>query len=456
MQWGQWLVSVTGGVSVATIIGLARAAWVRRQVPKALSRAVARRSYLAEVLSISQRSDVQRLEAFVPNLVPAAGVKVLEEVQTAWKGINGRIGVQVITQESEDCLKAGAELLSNGIETRVARSLNTDDLSYHVFSGGGHHTVLNHKENGRDHPNRLNGFSPAKVFQTHFQDVWSTSVPLESVLAEQLLNGLRRAGDRAEISERFRDLRSKYALDAAAEEAVLRHVAFRHSSPVVFITGLPGAGKSLVRRRLAQKLTSLRFQVDQLNDYIYAYHDFMHAVMMLDEDCGQGFTAEHGGAFKVSREEDLRPALVSLAKRVWQNKGQTPITLVEFARTDVVHALKVFGAEVLENSQIIYVQASNEVRSTRLESRAQPPRIDVTAPGISITVSDDHRLPSVIAKSMYLADDFSRVRVHEGVANRVHAIDNEIDDPTHARVDEKLDGFIEDVIRPYKTLSSAN
>ncbi|WNV91744.1 hypothetical protein [Umezawaea sp. Da 62-37] len=453
MQWDQWVVSVTSGVSVASILAAARATWVRRQVPKALSRSVGRRNYVAEVLQISRQSGVEKLEAFVPNLEPANGKHALEEVQVAWEEINGRRGALIITRDSDDCIKGGVELLGKGIETRIIRSHNADDLSYHVFSGKTHHTVLNHKSDGRDHPNIMTGISPAKVFQAHFQDAWAVSSPIESVLAEQILGELRTNG-RGEIVDHFRDLSARYSLGPVAEQAVLRHVAFRHSVPVVFVTGLPGAGKSLVRRRLAAKLGSLRFQVEQLSDYVYAFHDFVHAVMMLDEQRGQGFSAELGGAFKVDHEENLHPALHALAHQVSKNRGEASITLVEFARTDVVSALKVFDAELLSNAHLIYVRASATTRSGRLDSRAQPPRIRIAPSGLSIVVPDDHRLPSS-AKSMYLTDDFDQVRVHEGIADRVHIIDNEIHDPTFARLDEKLDRFVEDVVRPYQSLGVA-
>ncbi|MBB5954302.1 dephospho-CoA kinase [Saccharothrix tamanrassetensis] len=452
MLWSELVVSAIGGVGVAGIVTVLRVASSRRKVPNALSRRVTRRHYLSAVLDLSQRGDVHRLDAFVPHLQPAANDPVLREIQVAWQRVNDRLGVRLVTRESQECLTAAAELLSRGIDIRVATALNTDELSYHVFSGAVHHTVLNHREGSRDRPNRLDGMSPAKVFQSHFEQVWDESLPLESVLADQVMRGLRRRGDRTEIAQQLRDLRSKYALDPVAEEAVVRHIAFRNTAPVVFVTGLPGAGKSVVRRRLADKLTALRFQVDELSDYVYAFHDFVHNLLMLNEDRGRGFTADVGGAFRVSNEENLRPALDALAQRVWKNRATSAITLVEFARSDVIKALNVFGEAVLSSCHLIHVRASTEVRSARLGARAQPPRIQITEPDITITVSDDHRLPSVVANSLYVVDDYGKLRVHDSVAGRVHAIDNELDDPNGAEVDAELDGFIENIVRPYRTL----
>ena len=48
------------------------------------------------------------------------------------------------------------------------RSLNTDDLSYHILSGNTYCTVINYQDSGRNRPNRLNVLSPSKVFHSHF------------------------------------------------------------------------------------------------------------------------------------------------------------------------------------------------------------------------------------------------------------------------------------------------
>lgn len=458
MQWTQLVVSVTSGVAVAAIIAFVRTAWTRRQVPTGLSRLIGRSSYLSMILKMSQNSQIKYLEALVPNLTPATGMKTMESIQTAWEEINNRNnrrGVRIITRESRPCLTAGAELLSKGVETRVGRSLDTDDLSYHIFGGNTYCTVINHRDGDRDRPIRLDGLSPSKPFHSDFVDAWQASVPLESVLAEQVIRDLKPNTGRDKLAEKIRDLRAKYNLDAAAEEAVLRHIAFRHWASVIFITGLPGAGKSLVRRQLAKKLIALRFQVEELTDYTYAFRDFLHAVIQLGEGRGDGFSPEMGGAFRVDSEKCLEPALQSLAKQVRENKVRTPINLVEFARSDMIAALQVFGDEMLSSSQVIHVQASSAVRERRLQARAQRPRIQVINPAINVLVSDDHRLPSTAASSLYLTDDFSRLQTHPNLTSRVHQIKNEDDDPTLARLDDKLDGFVEGIVHPYKALASS-
>jgi dephospho-CoA kinase len=449
MPWSQLTVSVTSGVVVALLVAIGRSVWIRKRLPAGPSRHVTRRTYLSAILEMSMNQQVRRICALVPNLVPAAGSDQLTRIQTAWQGIESRGNVRIVTRENQDCLSAGAELLSRGIEVRVGRALNTDGLSFHIFSGDAFSVVINHRDTGRDHPSRLIGLSLAQVFQSHFDQVWDSAVPLESVLAEQVLSMLRPGDGPTRIAAQMQVVRTKYRLDAKVTEAVLRHVAFHHAAPVVFVTGLPGTGKSVIRRHLAEKLTKLRFQIDQQTDYLYAFRDFLHHAINLEDGRGVGFSAHAGGAFHVRDEHDLEPALQSLSKRVWESRGRTSLTLVEFARSDLVAALQVFGDEVLASAQIIYVRASEATRALRLDRRAQPPRVAINGQNILVQPSDDHQLPSPAAKSLYTSDDFIRLRGLKEFEGRLHQIDNDVEDPTFTTINEKLETFIKDVIRPY-------
>ncbi|KFZ80349.1 hypothetical protein ED92_23620 [Amycolatopsis sp. MJM2582] len=446
MNWSQLLVPVTSGVSVALIVATVRFLWRRTRLPTGLSQRMTRRNYLAEMLVISKNDNVDRLDALVPNLLPAQGSPVLVEIQESWTQINGRRGVRVITRTEPASLTAGAELLAAGIEVRVSRALTADHLSYHLFSGSEHHTVLNRRNGGKDRPERLDEISAAKVFRSHFDETWSESEPIESFLAGQLL-----AGPDSGLADRIREQRAAYQLPAKAEDAILRHLAFRHRAPVVFVTGLPGAGKSLVRRALAEELRRWRMQVDELNDYVYAFEEFLHALMLLGDGRGTGFSAQQGGAFQVEREDDLRPALHTLGHRVWENRRSNPITIVEFARADTIGALQVFGDKVLAASQIIHVRASDTKRSARLARRGEPPKISVTGQSISLEVSDEHRLPSNAADTLYSRDDFALLKAQKNIANRLFLVENDAEEKAH--VDEQVTAFVEAVVRPYRVLA---
>jgi AAA domain len=447
MHWSQLLTAVVSGLVVASIIGLVKVLRARRRIPYAAKQKVNRHDYLKAIHQASSAPDVKQLRAVVPWLAPVRDNPQLARIQESWEAIGD---VRLITREDEGCLTAGAELLSRGVEVRVGRSLNTDGMSFHIYRGATPSVVVNRRDGNRDHPLRLDGQSETQVFQSHFDVAWENAVPLESVLAEQAL----RPGDSvAEAVARIEDVRTKYRLDEKVTTALARHVAFRHSAPVVFVTGLPGVGKSTARRRLAEKLRAQRFQVDELTDYLYAYHDHVHRLIALGGTRGEGFTAHAGGAFNVRDERDLEPALQALSLRVWQGRDRTRITLVEFARADLAAALGVFGDEVLAAAQIIHVTASDETRAARLDHRKQPPKLSIVGGDIVISPSDDHALPSTAARSLYTVDGLPALKAMPALRERIHHLDN---DTGHDRMDRALDGFVEDVVRPYRAAMTIN
>ena len=120
MGWGQLGVSVASGVTVAAILALVRALWRRKRIPTGMSRRVTRRNYLSKILAMSRDERVGGLDAVVSNLMPASGSQAVIDIQEAWAQINQRRGVRIVTKEDKVSLTAGAELLSRGIEVRVA------------------------------------------------------------------------------------------------------------------------------------------------------------------------------------------------------------------------------------------------------------------------------------------------------------------------------------------------
>jgi hypothetical protein len=439
MHWSfQLAISITSGLTVASVVALVRALRARRRVPDASAQKVNRRNYLSTVLGASQDKGVRRLHAVVPNLTPAAGKEQLIRIQEAWEKINLRGEVRVVTRETHEGLVAAAELAARGVEVRVDRSHNTNDLSFHVFGGEQDRVVINHRAGRGDRPFLLNGPEPAQDFQNSFDQSWADAVPLESVLAEEAL----RPGDTVQkVCARSHGVRTKYQLGDAVTTSLVRHVAFRHSASVVFIVGQPGAGK----------LAALRFQVVELTDYPFAFHDHVHRQIALEGARGAGFTAHAGGAFHVRDEHDLEPALRSLSNKVWENRGHTRITLVEFARSDLAAAFQVFGDEVLAAAQVIHVAASAETRTARLARRAQPPKLAIVGHDIVISPSDDHQLPSTAAKALYASDDgYQQLGRIVALKGRVHRIDNDQDNVELDRADEELDAFVNAVERPYK------
>lgn len=453
--YAQLTLSVAGGISVASIIAGAKAAWGRRRVPTGLSRAVERRSYLQTIENISKDHQISFLDVYAPHLSPARGSALINSIQDAWTEIDDRGRVRIVTGRSQECLTAGAELLSKGLEVRVASSLEPEDLSYHLFSGGNEPvSVINYREAERNRPVRLNGISPARVFRSNFTDLWESSEPVESAMASILIKVLPVTAARDEAAGHIEELKQRYGLREAATEPILRHVAFRLSAPVIFLVGLPGAGKSLIRRRLSMMLRDMRFQVDELSDYVYAFRDFVHGAILLDETRGTGFSADSGGAFKVTNEVHLRPALHALAERVWINQPASKITLVEFARSDTMAALHEFGDDIFGRSRVIYVDAPTDIREERLRQRAEPPSIQVDELSINVVVSDNHRLPSAAASNLYDADDLDEILADKRLSGRVFRITNDRRSDS-SLIDTALERFIDGVAAPYRNPRAA-
>jgi dephospho-CoA kinase len=311
--------------------------------------------------------------------------------------------------------------------------------------------VVNYQENTKVQPVILNGISPLQVFRSHFDAVWNSSDPLGAIIAEQVV---AQAGVFADISSVEQALGERCAmlhLDTVTRQLIIPHVAFRHSSSVIFIVGLPGAGKSFVRRRLAAHLKSLRIEAQELTDYVFAYRDFLHSSIRLEPPRARGFRPESKGAFRVLTEESLRPALKALSHRVMASFNQREVTLVEFARSDILAALQEFGDELLQMSQIIYVEASPELRAHRLRQRARPPELGISGVTVTVTVSDDHKLPSTVEKSIYSADDLTELNASRKWRDRIFRILNDADDV--AQVDAAIVAYVNRVTGLYSSSS---
>jgi hypothetical protein len=158
MGWGGITGSVISGVLVALVLGLGRLLWHRARVPHALSRQVRRRSYLSAVYAASRQPGIRRLDVLAPRLSAAEENQGITRIQSAWELINQDGKVRVLTLDSEECLRAGAELLSRGIEVRIAhRGLNSESLTFHLFEmadPGQAQAIINRHYQGVDRPGR--------------------------------------------------------------------------------------------------------------------------------------------------------------------------------------------------------------------------------------------------------------------------------------------------------------
>jgi hypothetical protein len=448
MTWTQPLVpSVASGVLVAVILAMARVSWSRRRVPTALSRAVRRKTYLGTVLAESRRECFAALDVLAPRLTPMVENRMIADIQTAWKRISARGQVRVLTLDSRECLEGGLELL-DGIEVRVARrDLDSEDLSYHVFGtpGSAETAIVNHHRGNTDRPVRLNRQGPIKVFRKHFETIWKAASPLEAVIAEKITENAPEPREPAEIMQALKGAALKIE---PCIDKVLRHLAFRNSSSIVFVVGLPGSGKSRVRRLLVQRLDMMGIKTHEETDYLYAFRDFLHGLIKLEPFRGAGFEAHPGGAFAVRDEDALKPALLALEGAVRDSLKESEVTVAEFARSDLVAALDQFD-DIRSRCRIIYVQAPPELRTARLTKRVEPAELSVDGRSVIVTPSDNHLLPSAPRHSLYATDDIERLEKSPHWRDRILRIDNDVDDGG-AKINAKIDEFIADVIDRYR------
>jgi hypothetical protein len=380
-------------------------------------------------------------------------------IQDAWKHVNARGGggVRVLILDNDPCLKGGAELLSAGIQVRVAHlEMGTEDLSFHLFHGRtSPRAIVNfHDERGgkpRDKPIQLNGSAPIQPFRERFDTVWKTASPLETVIAKKIITKAGRSSDCKVLWQALNETNALLGLDDGAVDKVLPHLAFGNSCSVVFILGLPGAGKSHVRGCLAEKLRAMGVQSRELTDYLYAFRDHLHGLMKLEPARGTGFEACAGGAFAVIDERALQPALNALAQAAAGSLNDSEVVIVEFARTDIVAALEEFG-DIGHRCRVIYVQAPAQLRSARLTSRHEPPESSTNGRSVTLTPSDNHMLPSNVERSIYHADNINRLMNSPRWREFVFCIQNDIDD-AGGKISASLDKFVENVINSYRSPS---
>jgi hypothetical protein len=444
--------TVVSGVLVAMILALVRLTWSRSRVPTALSRVVRRKTYLGAVLSESKNDQVVALDVLAPRLAPATDSPRIANIQAAWKQINTRGQVRVLTLDAQECIEGGAELLADGLAVRVARrELGYESLSYHLFDrspGPNPTAIVNHHLGTTDRPVRLSGVAPTEVLRDHFNRVWQAASPLEAVIAEKVSQLAGGSNEPAAILRALGQARSRLNINSYCVDRLLPHLAFRTTCPVIFVVGLPGAGKSHVRRSLMRQLSATTIKSCELTDYPFAYRDYLHGLIQLEPHRGAGFEPYLGGAFAVKDESALLPALRALAQAIRDSVSDFEVTLAEFARANLISSLGEFD-ELRFRCRLIYVHAPTPLREERLKRRAEPPESRITGDEVAIRLSDNHLLPLAAERSLYAVDDIDHLMDSPFWRERVYRIENDVDDGG-GNIEARLAEFVADVIDRYR------
>ncbi|MEV0614700.1 hypothetical protein AB0I81_15325 [Nonomuraea sp. NPDC050404] len=449
--WEVFVVPITSGIFVTALIGGMRAMWTRRRVPKVVSRRVRRKNYLNTVGNESAQKGTQRIDVVAFGLAPATEKRTID-IRKTWERINRDGCVRVVTHDSEDNIRGGVDLLNRGIQVRVAQpELGMGNFSFHLFSrepAEESTLIVNHRVEGKDRPARQDGLAATQILGEYFERVWDGGQPLEAVLAKMICGHVAGHGDAAEVRQALRKTERLLGIDLRDGAKVLPHLAFGNDCQVVFILGLPGSGKSLVRRSLARHLETMGIQTAQLSDYSFIYGDYVRDAIKLESARGGDFIAHSAGAFEVSDTAVLGPALQALAQAVRVNvKQRGKVALVEFARPNLLSALREFE-DLRSNSRVVYVSAADRLRAERLNRRVEPLEVIVSGTDITIRTSDNHLLPTSANQAIYAKDNIDDLKADTHWNRRVFQIHNDIDD-TGTRIDARLDEFVENVIRPY-------
>jgi hypothetical protein len=181
---------------------------------------------------------------------------------------------------------------------------------------------------------------------------------------------------------------------------------------------------------------------------VFAFRDYLDEVTLLGPGPAAGFVPHAGGGFSAPDEAALAPALRALAQATRDSLAENEVTLVEFARADLVRALREFES-LRSSARVIHVMASETLRADRLNRRAEPLESVLNDGSIILRPSDNHPLPSTAVRTLYRSDGITQLRMSRRWGNSIFEIDNGLDDGG-ARIDAALDEFVESVLNPYR------
>jgi adenylate kinase family enzyme len=135
----------------------------------------------------------------------------------------------------------------------------------------------------------------------------------------------------------------------------------------VFITGLPGSGKSTAYRSIFQYVEELNqdWHVLRINDY-----DILRAMCVADTERKKFRWTKHKG-FNVKDFSVLNDALGEARTRIEKHRlsAANELIVIEFARNDYRNAFQVFGKDILQDAYFLFLEVKKSNCSKRLKER---------------------------------------------------------------------------------------
>ena len=202
----------------------------------------------------------------------------------------------------------------------------------------------------------------------------------------------------------------------------------------LFVLGLPGSGKSMVAREIAEYVDKMGRKSTRINDYPILeqmFHD--------DVERKQFKPADRGG-FDIIDLTVFDTALKMLEKATQQYILPTipeGIILIEFARNDYQKAFQQFNQDFLQDAYFLYLDTEIEICKWRIRDRVNNPAFE-----------DDYNVSDYIFETYYHEDDGKDLpdfleREHRIGKQRISIIDNNC---SLEAASKKIDQFIDTII----------